>query len=93
MFRKSLLERRCVVPTTGFYEWSRDKTKYRFRLPGRDALYLGGLWNTFQGQERFVVVTTAPNDTVINVHDRMPVLLTEDELLPGSRTPAWRRRR
>ena len=29
-----------------------------------------------------MVLTTAPNDTIINVHDRMPVLLTEDELTP-----------
>lgn len=83
MFRKALLERRCVVPTTGFYEWDRQKNKYRFRIPGRDALYLAGLWNTFQGEERFVVLTTAPNDTIINVHDRMPVLLRADELLPS----------
>lgn len=82
MFRKSLLERRCVVPTTGFYEWDKEKTKYRFHLPGRDALYLAGLWNVFQGEERFVVLTTAPNDTIINVHDRMPVVLTRAELLP-----------
>jgi putative SOS response-associated peptidase YedK len=40
------------------------------------------LWNTFQGEERFVVLTTAPNDTIINVHDRMPVLLTNDEAMP-----------
>lgn len=25
MFRRSLLERRCIVPTTGFYEWDRKK--------------------------------------------------------------------
>ncbi len=85
MFRKSLLERRCVVPTTGFYEWDKQKNKFRFRLPGRDALYLAGLWNSLQGEERFVVLTTAPNDTIINVHDRMPVLLTQDELLPWLR--------
>ncbi|MDE7245317.1 MAG: SOS response-associated peptidase [Oscillospiraceae bacterium] len=82
MFRRSLLERRCVVPTTGFYEWDRKKTKYRFRLPGRNRLYLAGLWNAFQGEERFVILTTAPNDTIINVHDRMPVLLTDDEVAP-----------
>ena len=82
MFRRSLLERRCVVPTTGFYEWDRKKTKHRFRLPGRNRLYLAGLWNAFQGEERFVILTTAPNDTVIHVHDRMPVLLTDDEAAP-----------
>ena len=54
------------------------KRKYHFRLPGQDRLYLAGLWNTFQGEERFVVLTTAPNDTIINVHDRMPVLLLHD---------------
>ena len=29
-----------------------------------------------------MVLTTAPNDTIINVHDRMPVLLTNDEAIP-----------
>ena len=82
MFRRSLLERRCIVPTTGFYEWDGQKRKYHFRLPGQDRLYLAGLWNTFQGEERFVILTTAPNDTIINVHDRMPVMLTDDEVTP-----------
>lgn len=81
-FRRSLLERRCVVPTTGFFEWDKGKNKYRFRLPDRDALYLAGLWNSYQGEERFVVLTTAPNDTIINIHDRMPVILTPTELEP-----------
>ena len=36
MFRRSLLERRCIVPTTGFYEWDGQKRKYHFRLPGQD---------------------------------------------------------
>lgn len=82
MFRQSLLERRCIVPTSGFFEWDKRKTKYRFRLPGQTALYLAGLWGTFQGESRFVVLTTAPNDTMADVHDRMPVLLTEHELEP-----------
>ena len=80
MFRRPLLERRCVVPTTGFYEWDKRKTKYHFHWPDRDVLYLAGLWNVFQGEKRFVVLTTAPNDTIINVHDRMPVILTGAEL-------------
>ncbi len=82
MFRRPLLERRCVVPTTGFYEWDKRKTKYLFRLSGKNVLYLAGLWGAFQGEKCFVVLTTAPNDTIINIHDRMPVILTEAELEP-----------
>lgn len=29
-----------------------------------------------------MILTTAPNNTIINVHDRMPVLLTDDEVMP-----------
>lgn len=61
-------------------ENKKRKTKYHFHWPDRDVLYLAGLWNVFQGEKRFVVLTTAPNDTIINVHDRMPVILTEAEL-------------
>lgn len=80
MFRASLLERRCVVPSTGFYEWDKSKRKYLFRSPGSSALYLAGLWNTFAREERFVILTTAPNETVSDIHDRMPVLLSPGEL-------------
>ena len=58
MFRQSVLARRCVIPTTDFYEWGPaggQKRKYRFQLPGRDrALYLAGLWNDCGGQRRCV---------------------------------------
>ena len=63
MFRQSVLGRRCVFPTTGFYEWGHSggqKRKYRFQLPGRDrALYLAGLWNDCGGRRRCVILTTA----------------------------------
>ena len=68
MFRKSLAERRCVVPTTGFFEWGADgegkKRKYRFNLPGDRALYLAGLWNDFAGEEKCVILTTAANGSI-----------------------------
>ncbi|SBV96414.1 conserved hypothetical protein [uncultured Eubacteriales bacterium] len=55
MFRKSLIERRCVIPTTGFFEWgpgeAGKKIKYRFNLPGDRALYLVGMWDKFAGED------------------------------------------
>lgn len=77
MFRNCLATRRCVIPSTGFYEWSHDgaKTKYQFNLPGVSALYMAGLYNKFQGESRFVILTTAANASMADVHSRMPVVL------------------
>lgn len=78
MFRKSLHTRRCVVPSTGFYEWSQNgrKTKYRFNLPNDPTLYMAGLFNEFNGENRFVILTTGANNSIADVHNRMPVILT-----------------
>lgn len=77
MFRKSLHNRRCVVPSTGFYEWSQNeaKTKYRFNLPNDSTLYMAGIFNEFQGENRFVILTTSANNSIADVHNRMPVIL------------------
>ena len=90
MFRKPLLEQRCVVPSNGFYEWDRaggrkKKDKYLLRLPGEKILYMAGIINTFRdasGEEygAFVILTTGASDTVARIHDRMPVILAADEL-------------
>ena len=83
MFRQCLEQRRCVIPSTGFYEWAADKTKYRFRLPGEDALYMAGLYNEFAGEPRYVILTTAANESIADVHNRMPVVL------PRARIAEW----
>lgn len=77
MFKKSLHSRRCVIPSTGFFEWSQNgsKTKYRFNLPDDNALYMAGIFNEFNGENKFVILTTAANMSIADVHDRMPVIL------------------
>jgi putative SOS response-associated peptidase YedK len=83
MFRACLTDRRCVIPSTGFYEWTHDgkKTKYRFNLPDTEVLYMAGLYNEFQGERRFVILTTAANRSMEGVHSRMPVVLDEQAKL------------
>lgn len=77
MFKKSLHTRRCVVPSTGFYEWSQSgtKTKFRFNLPNDPILYMAGIYNEFKGENKFVILTTGANNSIADVHDRMPVIL------------------
>ncbi|WP_020072454.1 SOS response-associated peptidase [Faecalispora sporosphaeroides] len=82
MFRKSFETRRCIIPSCGFFEWSHhgQKTKYQFNLPGESALYMAGLYNDFDGDRRFVILTTAPNESMQEIHNRMPVVLTHPEM-------------
>ena len=82
MFRACMQNTRCVVPSTGFYEWTKDarKQKYLFRVPKQKALYMAGLWTMGEDGGRFTIVTTAANASVQEVHHRMPVILEEDEI-------------
>jgi len=93
MFRKPLRERRCVVPSSGFYEWSRNKEtqkgrkqkeKYLFKIEGEHMVYMAGIVNTFRDPlgefyDAFTILTTSANDSIATIHDRMPILLAKDE--------------
>lgn len=77
-FHASLLNRRCVIPTTGFYEWLKregGKTKYLFRLSETKMLYLAGLYEQSPLGDPYVIMTTAANSTISSYHDRMPLIL------------------
>ena len=82
MFRSSLQHRRCVVPTSGFFEWSHDRAhnKYGFRQADDCVLYLAGLYRDFGGERRFVILTRPANHSIADIHDRMPVILQENQL-------------
>ena len=75
-FRESVLHRRCVIPARHFYEWSKNKEKYTFQSPKQDdTLFMAGCYQIYNGQNRFVILTTQANASVAPVHERMPLLL------------------
>lgn len=78
-FRESVLHKRCVIPAKGFYEWNTQKEKYCFERE-EPILFMAGCFNQFQGKNRFVILTTQANSSMISVHDRMPLVLERQEL-------------
>lgn len=78
-FQDSVLHRRCIIPAGGFYEWSPRREKYWFKRPG-EILFMAGCYRRFEEGDRFVVLTTAANPSVLGVHDRMPLLLERTEI-------------
>lgn len=81
-FRESLLTRRCVIPSTGFFEWTKDagKQKYLFRESGKPLLYMAGFYNAYKGERRYVILTTDANQSVRAIHNRMPVIVHRREI-------------
>lgn len=81
MFRRCLEGQRCIIPSSGFFEWSHDgqKIKYQFNLPEISALYMAGLFQNFNNERRFIIITTAANSSMSEVHNRMPVVLGDKE--------------
>ena len=88
LFRDSVVSRRCVIPSTGFWEWDAAKQKFFFTLPGQSALYMAGLWALQDGIPRYTILTTAANASMRPVHDRMPVVLTRSTLRPWLEDPS-----
>ena len=84
LFAASFRRHRCLIPSTGFFEWTRDnrktKNKYWLHLPEEPLVYMAGLVKEFHEELRFVILTTQANDSVAPIHHRMPVVLNPWEL-------------
>lgn len=79
-FCDSVLHRRCIIPAKHFYEWDDHKNKVTFFREDSSILYMAGFYNMFQNEKRFIILTTQANDSVIPVHNRMPLVLEDKEL-------------
>ncbi|GEO79806.1 SOS response-associated peptidase family protein [Companilactobacillus mindensis] len=81
MFAESFQKRRCVYPTTGFFEWSKTKQKYKFNFSNDpQTLFIAGCYNYFDDTPQSILFTTAPNESMIKIHDRMPLILAKDQI-------------
>jgi putative SOS response-associated peptidase YedK len=76
---------RCLVPATGWREFKafgKRKQPYHFS-PGPGVFAFAGLWSRWTSPDgevvdSFAIVTTAPNATASEYHDRMPLLVPSD---------------
>jgi putative SOS response-associated peptidase YedK len=90
-FREPFRRRRCIVPATGFYE--PDKLHYAkppypwhyFQLKDQPLFGFAGIYDIWKDQKTgqkiysYAIITTIPNALVGNIHDRMPVILQQED--------------
>lgn len=79
-FRDSVRHRRCIIPARGFYEWNKNKEKFFYERNDIPVLFMAGCYNRYEDRDRFVILTTAANPSVVPVHNRMPLVLDLEEL-------------
>ena len=81
--------RRCLVVTDGFYEWRKgDKQPFAIARAKGKLTIMAGLWETWRSPagetiKSCTVITTDSNTLLAPLHDRMPVILAEEDW------PAW----
>jgi putative SOS response-associated peptidase YedK len=83
-FREAWTRRRCLIPASGFYEWSEAKggrkRPYFIRASDEPLLALAGLWERWRAPsgeriETCVIVTTEATQQLASIHGRMPLLV------------------
>lgn len=82
MFQDGVLHRRAVIPARWFYEWNRAKEKITFLRDDAPVLYMAGFYNLYEDGPRFIILTTEANASIKATHDRMPLVLEQEEVSP-----------
>ena len=98
-FAEAFAQRRCVIPASGFYEWSGPSSArqpYWIRRRDGDLLFFAGLYQDGENNDAgtassFTILTCAANSTLATIHNRMPVILSDrhadDWINPSAQKP------
>jgi putative SOS response-associated peptidase YedK len=86
-FADAFAQRRCLIPADSFYEWQavegqKQKQPWRIGLKGGGLFAFAGLWQpepAFGNADCFTILTTAANDYLAPLHERMPVILPREQ--------------
>ena len=86
-FKAACRERRCLIPASGFYEWTKDDAGGRdpWYIQARDnsTLAFAGIWQDWEAAGEITrtcaIVTTGANETISQIHHRMPVILRPED--------------
>ncbi len=87
-------DRRCIIPASSFFEWraadgDRPKQPFAIGLSNKGPLNLAGLWEAWKPKGApaddapllsCTIITTKPNALMAPIHNRMPVIIGEENL-------------
>lgn len=86
-FKNAVRTRRCLIPASGFYEWTKDseggRDPWYIQASDTSPLAFAGIWQDWsQGSETLrtcAIVTCGANKQMRAIHHRMPVILSQKD--------------
>jgi putative SOS response-associated peptidase YedK len=86
-FRDAFQAHRCLIVADGFYEWRNEETGKKpvwITRPSREPFSFAGLWAEARRADgtsvhSCAIVTCEPGEVVAPIHDRMPVILEQED--------------
>ncbi len=85
-FKTAYRHRRCLIPATGFFEWQNTesgKRPYHIHQQDNALFAFAGIWEHWEHDQETVysctIITTAANDKITPIHNRMPVIIAPDD--------------
>lgn len=83
-FAPYIKKSRCIVPASHYFEWKKAPgtatVKYRLGAGNKHGIFMAGFLNQTPGKESFVILTKPAGDNIRFIHDRMPVLLSAEQI-------------
>ncbi|HAN20359.1 MAG: hypothetical protein A2Y15_06815 [Clostridiales bacterium GWF2_36_10] len=80
------LKSRCIIPASNYFEWKKTpgsySEKYKIAFGNKSGIFMAGFLDPKVNIESFVILTKPASENISFIHDRMPVLLSQTQLIP-----------
>jgi len=86
-FRGPFLNRRCLIPADGYYEWQlldKGKQPYHIRMKDVSPFSFAGIWDFWGDRsgrtavESCAIITIDANELLKPIHARMPLIISQE---------------
>ena len=77
-FRDGMLQWHCLIFASYYFEWERcgkGKTTYAIRVAGSSVIYIAGIYHICEVKPEFLILQCEPAESIVFIHNRMPVPL------------------
>ena len=80
-FRDGMLQRRCIIPASWYFEWNkneRGRPKYAIGAENKNVIYMARIYRFEHDKPVFSILTRDPAESIQFIHHRMPVILPRE---------------